>query len=96
MFSVLDVLRDVVDPAVRAVLTPREVTKVEVQDLGDGDTMYLRLVAVDETFEDWVVQAWAGPSPPESWRERLRSNLVDFVAESRFGWGQNRENGPPA
>jgi hypothetical protein len=28
---------------------------------------------------------------PEDWCERLRSNLVDFVAESRFGWGQNRE-----
>jgi len=28
----------------------------------------------------------------DEWRERLRSNLVDFVAESRFGWGQNRDS----
>jgi hypothetical protein len=27
----------------------------------------------------------------EQWSENLRSLLVDFVAESRFGWGENRD-----
>jgi len=43
-----------------------------------------------ETFHDHVVQGGVPGVGVEEWRERLRSNLADFVAESRFGWGQNR------
>jgi hypothetical protein len=44
-----------------------------------------------ETYADAVVQAGVPGQGVEDWRERLRANLVDFVAESRFGWGQNRD-----
>lgn len=93
MESLLGVRRDVVDPALRAVFSTGEVTNVELDDLGDGGTIVLTLVVLGETFTDQVVQAGIDAST-EALRERLRSNLVDFVAESRFGWGQNRENGP--
>ncbi|MGB3763003.1 MAG: hypothetical protein WA966_07240 [Ornithinimicrobium sp.] len=95
MNSVLDVLRDVVDPAVRAVLRDNEVTSLELTDAGDDGTYSLRLVAGDDLYTDNVVQALSPETPVDVWCERLRSNLVDFVAESGFGWGQNREDGPP-
>lgn len=94
MESLIAVRRDVVDPAVDAVFSIGEVTSVELSEVGDGGTVVMSLVALGETFTDRLVQAGI-PGSVESWRERLRSNLVDFVAESHFGWGQNRENGPP-
>jgi hypothetical protein len=52
----------------------------------------LSLTAKGETFLDYVVQGHVEDMSPEDWCERHRSNLVDFVAESRFGWGQNRSS----
>lgn len=93
MLSLLDILRDVVDPAVRAVLTDDEVTAVGVRYAEDG-MVRLEVEALGDTFTDWVVQP--GVEVQEGgWAERLRSNLVDFVAESSGGWGQDREGGPP-
>jgi hypothetical protein len=54
-------------------------------------SLCLSLTAVGETFFDYVVQGHVDDLSAEEWCERLRSNLVDFVAESRFGWGQNRD-----
>jgi hypothetical protein len=48
------------------------------------------IALADEVYEDHIVQADAPHISIEEWRERLRSNLADFVAESRFGWGQDR------
>ncbi|WP_137294626.1 hypothetical protein [Nocardioides dongxiaopingii] len=95
MESLVDVMRVVVEPAVRAVLTDRELTSMHLtRDQLVGYS--LSLVAVGETFQDWVVQDGVPHLTLADWRERLRSNLVDFVAESGFGWGQDREHGPPA
>lgn len=55
-----------------------------------GGSVALTLVACGETYRDLVVQGGVPHMSAEQWQERLRSNLVDFVAESRFGWGQNR------
>jgi hypothetical protein len=49
------------------------------------------MIVAGETFQDHVVQSARPGVGVDEWRERLRSNLVDFVAESRFGWGQNRD-----
>ncbi|NYG55721.1 hypothetical protein [Nocardioides perillae] len=93
MPSLLDILRDVVDPAVRAVLTDDEVTAVGVRYAAEG-TVQLDVDALGDHFTDWVFQPGA-EVPEGGWAERLRSNLVDFVAESPGGWGQDRGGGPP-
>lgn len=93
MPKVDEVLNDLVEPAIRAVLAPHEVSDVRLFEAAPGGYT-LRLDCVGEIYEDWVVQPGVSSSLDE-WRERLRSNLVDFVAESRFGWGQDREHGPP-
>jgi hypothetical protein len=90
--DLLDAASSVVLPAVRAVFRDGEVStiRLDIDDLGGG-SVSLSLTAKGETFRDLVVQANVDEDSPEAWRERLRSNLVDFVAESRFGWGQNRD-----
>jgi hypothetical protein len=51
----------------------------------------IRVVLVGETFSDLLVDARVQPEPTaDELRERFASNLIDFIAESRFGWGQNR------
>ena len=55
-------------------------------------SLALTVVVCGETYRDLVVQGGVPDMSAEQWRERLRSNLVDFVAESRFGWGQNRDS----
>jgi hypothetical protein len=92
--SLLDVMLSVVEPAVRAVFADSEVEALRLSVADEGG-FSMRVVAVGEAYEDWVIQPDAQSMSPDDWRERLRSNLVDFVAESRFGWGQNREDGPP-
>ena len=87
--SLVDVVSDVVVPAVRAVLRADEVSSIKVST--SAGSALLTLIAKGETFEDWVVQADVEGMSTDDWAERLRSNLVDFVAESRFGWGQNRD-----
>ena len=42
-----------------------------------------------ERFIDRVYESTIDSSVTE-WRNRLASNLQDFVAESRFGWGEWR------
>ena len=56
-----------------------------------GGSVQLLLTAGGESFGDLVVQGHVEHMTDEEWSERLRSNLVDFVAESRFGWGENRD-----
>lgn len=86
------VLEQVVLPAVRAVLRPEEPDHLSLRIDADG-TYELVLRVGDDVVHDQVVQPQA-PSAPHEWRERLTSNLVDWVAESGFGWGQDRSHGP--
>lgn len=95
MISLEDVTRDVVLPAVLAVFDPGEVDTIEVGRSDDmGGSIRLALTAQGETFVDLVVQGDVAEQSAAEWCERLRSHLVDFVAESRFGWGQDRDDRP--
>lgn len=87
-------------PAVAAVLHPDELTsfKIEVRaQRGDGDfAVTLTVLAKSERYVDVVYESsWLdlGDHPIEYLRERLVSNLQDFVAESEFGWGELRKLG---
>jgi hypothetical protein len=91
MVDLITATRAIVLPAVEAVFREREVTAVELH--ASGGSLHLSLTVAGETFHDEVVQAGVPDQSADDWRERLRSNLVDFVAESRFGWGQNRDQG---
>lgn len=92
MVDVIAATRDIVLPALEAVFRQGEVEDLRLRER-DG-SLHISLTAVGESFEDEVVQASAPGESADDWRERLRSNFVDFVAESRFGWGQNRDRGP--
>ena len=88
MVDLTATLRAVVLPAVEAVFRDDELSSVEVR-VEDG-AVRLVVTARGETYTDDVVQAGVPGQSLAGWEERLRSNLVDFVAESRFGWGQDR------
>lgn len=92
MVDIVTVLNSVVLPAVEAVFREGEETALDF-DSAAGSAQVI-LTAGGETFSDEVVQAGVPGGDLGDWRERLRSNLVDFVAETRFGWGQNRDKGP--
>jgi hypothetical protein len=90
--ELVHVAKDVVLPAVGAVFREGEVSAIHLDlDETSGRSVSLLITAKGETFRDRVVQGDVPGHSAEDWRERLRSNLVDFVAESRFGWGQNRD-----
>lgn len=92
MMNLVDVASEVVVPAMRAVFKDGEVTAFELSVTDDLEgTVALSLTARGETFEYPVIQGHVPGMDPEDWSENLRSLLVDFVAESRFGWGENRD-----
>lgn len=90
--NIVEVASEVVLPAMSAVFKDGEVSALELR-LSDeaAGSFDLLLRAKGETFRDYVVQGDVEGVSVQEWRERLRSNLVDFVAESRFGWGENRD-----
>ena len=90
--ELVDVVSEIVVPAIRAVFADDEVEAFSLtrSDEHDG-SVALSLTVQGETFEYLVVQGDVPNMTAEYWRQNLRSLLVDFVAESRFGWGQNRE-----
>ena len=92
MMELADVAGDVVAPALRAVFKPGEISAVSLRltDELEG-SVALSLTAQGETFDYLVVQGSVPGMSAEGWSENLRSLLVDFVAESRFGWGQDRD-----
>lgn len=91
--AVTEVLGTVVLPVLRQLTRDGEVDGVEVGWV-DGELL-LAITLRGETFRDPV---WAPSDPPwspETARERIASDLQDFIAESRFGWGQQRATGGP-
>ena len=90
--SLTDALGEVVAPAVRAVFQDDEVTAISVafDPALLGGSITVSLTAVGEDFTDLVVQGNVTGHSVDHWRDRLRSNLADFVSESGFGWGQDR------
>ncbi|WP_309649179.1 hypothetical protein [Nocardioides sp.] len=95
MTNLVDVASEVVVPALRAVFKDGEVTALALSVTDDvTGTVTLSLTAQGETFDYPVIQGGVPDMGPKEWSENLRSLLVDFVAESRFGWGENRDLSP--
>lgn len=95
MTNLVDVASEVVVPAIRAVFKDGEVTAFALSVTDDVEgTIALSVTAQGESFEYPVIQSEVPDMGPEEWSENLRSLLVDFVAESRFGWGENRGISP--
>ena len=92
MIELVDVVSEIVIPAMRAVFADGEVEAIALRlsDEQDG-SVALTLTVRGETFDYLVVQGDVPNMTAEYWCENLRSLLVDFVAESSFGWGQNRD-----
>lgn len=82
-----EVLAIVADEAPR-FLRDGELGSVRV--LTDGGETRVELVLVGETMRFWVGDAASTPSL-DAVSARFASDLQDFIAESRFGWGQLRE-----
>jgi hypothetical protein len=92
VISLADVLSQIVGPAVADVFEDGEVSMIAVKfdpDLAEG-SITVSLTAVGEEFYDLAVQGDVGGYDVAEWRDRLRSDMADWVAESQFGWGQNR------
>lgn len=88
--------RNLVD-AVRSLLSDAEIDNLQLEQVppaslsGYPNDVLLGLhVAVGDERFDWVaVQAGVDETPQDK-RDRLLSQLQDWIAESRFGWGQLR------
>lgn len=92
MMNLVDVASEVVVPALRAVFKDGELTGFELIVTDDVEgTVALSVTAQGETFKYPVIQGDVPGMGAEEWSENLRSLLVDFVAESGFGWGENRD-----
>ena len=101
LVDVEELMRDVVTPVLDQLLRPGELTSASVScplpwsgpPLGD---VLLRVVAVREELGVWL---WTHGQVDESaaeLRARLASDLQDLVAESRFGWAQQRPYRAPS
>lgn len=92
VMELADVASAVVAPAIRAVFKEGEVSDFALSVTSELEgSVALSLTACGETFEYLVIQGTVPDMSAESWSENLRSLLADFVAESRFGWGENRD-----
>ncbi len=85
-------LEYVVWPAVRALFRPHEIDDVRVEEV-DGQLRSV-VVANNESADwTWLRGDWETETDARL-RERLVSDLQDFIAESRFGWGTWRDPRP--
>ena len=92
--GVADVMAFIVSPALEVMLQPDELHAVSLarRQGSDSESHWyadLELNLVGERFVDRVYENTID-APVTEWRNRLASNLQDFVAESRFGWGEWR------
>ena len=62
-----------------------DVSALDAEDELDDDTL-LQFTVFDERGGSWM----QGRETAADMHRRFRSELQDFVAESRFGWGQLR------
>ena len=92
MINLTDALSQIVAPAVADVFRDGEVSAIVVRSEPDlqGGSITVSVTAEGEDFYDLVVQGNLEGGVVADWRERLRSDMADWVAESRFGWGENR------
>ena len=83
----LDLLDDVVSPVLRALLRDGELEALSVEHT--GGEVQLELTLRGEIFRTTLWSA-SIDEPPADTRDRLASDLQDFIAESRFAWGDQR------
>jgi hypothetical protein len=84
-------------PAIKQVLKPGELEGIEISAVDDPSPgcIAIRVRMCGEYLDDLLIDARVQPEPPSAeFLDRFVSNLGDFVAESRFGWGQDRPKGP--
>ena len=96
-----ELLRTVVTPVLDQLLRPGELQSVRVipetdDDWPDSAEVSLRVVAVGEVFGFWVRVPGQVEESPAELRARLASDLQDFIAESRFGWAEQRPYPAPS
>ncbi len=83
--------RRAVDPVVASLLTEAERGPVTVYYVEETGEIGLWLTAVGEAFHHWIMDGRdLGTADPATVGGRLADQLEDFVAQSRFGWGQQR------
>ena len=85
--------RTVVEPVVASLLTDDELEHLAVHRGVDGepDDVWVVLTAAGEVFNGWLSQPGAEDDwTPQRCAEHLADGLEDWIAESRFGWGQQR------
>lgn len=86
-----ELLGAVVAPVVAALLPDDDVEELSLyREVDDGPHVVLRVVAAGETFRFFVRAPGQAPESADDLRHRLAEDLQDFVAESSFGWGQQR------
>jgi hypothetical protein len=92
-------MRSIVLPAVEAVLREGEVETLSISStaplefLADEDgpgRFWLNVVAVGEPFYLCLDSEPLRNVGIDGMRQNVTESLKTFVAESRFGWGQNR------
>jgi hypothetical protein len=93
-------------PVVTCLLTEAELEHISVhwdRDRTSGET-WVRVLACGEVFQDWLTSpTWGAGGDAATGADgelqaidvqlcaaRLADHLQDWIAESRFGWGQQR------
>jgi hypothetical protein len=86
--------RQIVDPVVSALLSADEVDELALRWGADPlpDDVWVHLVARGEPFEHLLHSPvhGAGPIDAVAAAQNLAWQLEDFIAESRFAWGEQR------
>lgn len=94
--------RTVALPVVTSLLSDAELERVTIHWGIDGDPgdVWISVAAAGEEFEDLLTSpSWHGGDPDgeqhspltaQECAQRLADHLEDWIAESRFGWGQRR------
>ncbi|WP_432512239.1 hypothetical protein [Kineococcus sp. SYSU DK001] len=89
-------------PVVTSLLSDEELEQVTIHRGIDGDPgdVWITVAAAGEEFQDLLTTPpWHGGDPDgeqhspltaEDCAQRLADHLEDWIAESRFGWGQQR------
>jgi hypothetical protein len=88
-----DEYRALVEEITDALLRGDELEDVAVHRDASTGEVWVRVVACGEVFEDRLDSPeWdaAGVREFDALKSRLASHVSDWIAESRFGWGEQR------
>lgn len=82
------VLRDAVVPVLAQLVRAEEIDRVSLQR--NESAAWVELTLRGEQAHLWVWTAGETPLGAAGLRQRMASDLQDFIAESGFGWGELR------